>query len=125
MPKVFIENLPWTKGHTFEGGQPFPERWCFYCPGCALVIKAANPDYDETTVRELSIHAMNVRDVHRFNGNPDCPTFEPSIMYNFVPGHVCHSFVRDGRIQYLSDCTHPLAGQTIELPELPSLCSHE
>lgn len=30
--------------------------------------------------------------------------------------HVCHSFVTDGRIQYLSDCTHAFAGQTIDLP---------
>lgn len=28
---------------------------------------------------------------------------------------VCHSFVRDGRIQFLSDCTHELRGQTVEL----------
>lgn len=28
---------------------------------------------------------------------------------------VCHSFVRDGRIEFLGDCTHPLAGQTVSL----------
>lgn len=31
---------------------------------------------------------------------------------------VCHSFVTDGRIQFLSDCTHALAGQTVYLLEL-------
>jgi hypothetical protein len=30
---------------------------------------------------------------------------------------VCHSFVTDGRIQFLGDCTHALAGQTVDLPE--------
>ncbi|MNJ76318.1 hypothetical protein D3C77_735750 [compost metagenome] len=30
---------------------------------------------------------------------------------------VCHSFVTDGRSQYLTDCTHALAGQTVDLPE--------
>ena len=30
----------------------------------------------------------------------------------------CHSFVTDGRIQFLADCTHPLAGQTVDLPEV-------
>ena len=30
---------------------------------------------------------------------------------------VCHSFVRDGRIQFLGDCTHALAGQTVDLPD--------
>lgn len=33
---------------------------------------------------------------------------------------VCHSFVTDGRIQFLSDCTHSLAGQTVDLPEMPA-----
>lgn len=27
----------------------------------------------------------------------------------------CHSFVRDGQIQFLGDCTHKLAGQTVPL----------
>jgi hypothetical protein len=34
-------------------------------------------------------------------------------------GSVCHSFVTDGRIQFLGDCTHALANQTVELPDLP------
>ena len=32
--------------------------------------------------------------------------------------YVCHSFITDGRIQFLSDCTHALAGQTVDLPEV-------
>ena len=32
---------------------------------------------------------------------------------------VCHSFVTDGRIEFLSDCTHKLAGQTVDLPTFP------
>ncbi len=28
---------------------------------------------------------------------------------------VCHSFVTDGQIQFLGDCTHKLAGQTVPL----------
>lgn len=31
----------------------------------------------------------------------------------------CHSFVRNGCIQFLSDCTHALAGQTVQIPDLP------
>ncbi|MHC8396108.1 hypothetical protein ACYZT8_21075 [Pseudomonas sp. LB3P93] len=30
---------------------------------------------------------------------------------------VCHSFVIDGCIQFLGDCTHELASQTVDLPE--------
>ena len=77
-----------------------------------------------------------------FNGNLEKPTFTPSILSrsghyasHFVPGsscwctynaehpedatfncNICHSFVTDGRIQFLNDCTHALAGQTVDLP---------
>jgi len=36
-----------------------------------------------------------------------------------VSEYRCHSFVRDGRIEFLSDCTHALKGQTVDLPDLP------
>lgn len=54
-----------------------------------------------------------------YNGNAEAPTFTPSVLvqYDWSDGpKVCHSFVTDGRIQYLGDCTHQLAGQTIDLP---------
>jgi hypothetical protein len=73
----------------------------------------------------------------QFNGDLDKPTFSPSILVKGTkdisdeeakrilngeqinPIHfVCHSFVVDGRIQFLSDCTHELAGQTVELEEI-------
>ncbi len=69
-----------------------------------------------------------------FNGSFDRPTFTPSILVRWkdwdldaetdearaasVRPMVCHSFVTDGRIQFLSDCTHPLAGTTVDLPEV-------
>ncbi len=31
----------------------------------------------------------------------------------------CHLFVKNGQIEYLSDCTHELRGTTIPLPDLP------
>ncbi|UVL26248.1 DUF6527 family protein [Pseudomonas donghuensis] len=58
-----------------------------------------------------------------YNGNPDAPTFTPSVLSSYRQHDrlkVCHSFVTGGRIQYLSDCTHQLAGQTIDLPEWES-----
>lgn len=75
-----------------------------------------------------------------WNGSIDKPTFTPSIKVSGYelsaesvarlergerigegqrwPGRdtVCHSFVNDGRIQFLGDCTHALAGQTVDLP---------
>lgn len=34
----------------------------------------------------------------------------------------CHSFVRNGHIEFLNDSTHELAGQTVAVPELPDWC---
>lgn len=67
-----------------------------------------------------------------WNYSGDAPTFTPSILVTWtepsdVPEEfydtskdikrVCHSFVTDGRIQFLADCTHALAGQTVDLPD--------
>ncbi len=71
-----------------------------------------------------------------YNGDAERPTFTPSVLVQGVDRLtdaervqvmagkdvnprpiVCHSFVTDGRIQFLSDCTHALAGQTVDLPD--------
>lgn len=83
-----------------------------------------------------------------WNGDSEKPTFSPSILvtgyvmsergYQQLAEHlslpvekrpphdrfdgndsVCHSFVKDGMIEYLTDCTHALSGQTLPLEELP------
>ena len=71
-----------------------------------------------------------------WNGSLETPTINPSILVQGVlygpdklpfkqyrgpaeceaTPYVCHSFVRDGRIEFLGDCTHSLAGQTVDLP---------
>lgn len=84
--------------------------WFFKCLGC------------ETN------HAFSDK-AHEFDGNLDCPTISPSVLctgyahskdpaFPYGKPIKCHSFVKNGMIQYLSDCEHPLAGQTIELPEI-------
>jgi hypothetical protein len=57
-----------------------------------------------------------------FNGDMEKPTISPSIHVwkkdekgNRIT--TCHSFVTDGKIQYLGDCLHPLVNQTVDLPE--------
>ena len=62
-----------------------------------------------------------------FNGDFEKLTFSPSLKVwgyderrpdqNFV----CHSFIRDGKIEFLGDCTHALAGQTVDLVDFDSL----
>lgn len=49
------------------------------------------------------------------------PTFSPSMLVHAnKTGEQkrCHSFVCDGKIQFLNDCEHELKGQTVELPEI-------
>lgn len=94
----------------------------FWCPGC----------------NEMHV----VSSGWSFNGNYDRPTFTPSVLVTnghystkHKPGESCwctynaehpeaptsftcercHSFVTDGQIQFLSDCTHELAGKTVSL----------
>jgi hypothetical protein len=56
-----------------------------------------------------------------FNGDFEKPTFNPSLLVR-IPDkdkmQICHSFIRDGKIQFLSDCSHHLAGKTVDLPEI-------
>jgi hypothetical protein len=84
-------------------------RLAFYCPGCKMVHQVAvgngpGPRWG-------------------YNGNPGKPTFTPSVLVrggmrgeHWSDDAICHTFVTDGRIHYLGDCTHALAGQTIDLP---------
>lgn len=92
----------------------------FWCPGC-----------DKP-------HAISTN-LWGFDGNYERPTFTPSVLVAPVPCLInedlelpelvapenksmtpnCHSFVRGGRIEFLSDCTHSLAGQTADLPAWP------
>lgn len=54
-----------------------------------------------------------------FDGNMEQPTFSPSMLVYQGQSHPrCHSFVRDGKIQFLSDCTHKFANQTLDLPDI-------
>ena len=96
----------------------------FWCPACA------------------THHAPRVSGtsgpVWTWNGDRDRPTVQPSIRVEgvqwvsdadlarirageaFDPAPLrCHLFLSDGRIQYLGDCTHALAGQIVELEEIP------
>ena len=80
----------------------------FWCPACAQL--------HVITVRRVEGYQGPVWD---WNNNAERPTFSPSIKHDWGQGKVCHYFVREGRIQYCSDSTHDLAGQTVELPDVP------
>ena len=94
----------------------------FWCPGCS------------------EAHAIWTRKrnhlgaIWSFNNDLLKPTFNPSLLIRSkrpvtgeeyqrimarenlnIPDRVCHSYIRDGRIQFLADCTHALAGQTVPM----------
>lgn len=97
------------------------------CPGCE------------------DLHVLNMPGLAHhweWNGDKDCPTFSPSILVrsgHYVPGHkgecwckfnannpdekpdfecsICHSFIRNGKIEFLNDCTHELKGKTVKMED--------
>jgi hypothetical protein len=94
-------------------------RVAFWCPGCE--------DWHQVTIPP-GAYAWG------FNENYDAPTFTPSVLVQGKKGltddeykrvmrgetvetqpYRCHSFVTDGSIQFLGDCTHGLSGQTVRL----------
>jgi hypothetical protein len=78
----------------------------FDCPGCGY-------GHHVHTKKPNESGAM-----WQFNGDLDKPTVSPSLLvFKDYPARRCHSFIRDGKIQFLSDCFHVLAGQTVEIPE--------
>lgn len=57
-----------------------------------------------------------------WNGSLEAPTLSPSVLVRWEQGEAytpvrCHTWIRDGEVQFLADCTHALAGQTLPLEE--------
>ena len=51
-----------------------------------------------------------------WNGSIDQPTLKPSVKTT-GGDYVCHSFVNNGQVQFLSDCTHEFANSFMDLLE--------
>lgn len=55
-----------------------------------------------------------------WDGDLESPTFSPSLLCDAAGTQPrCHSFIRAGRWEFLSDCDHGLAGQTVDMVPLP------
>lgn len=105
----------------------------FWCPGCDEAHGIAFGEGDGPR--------------WGWNGNAEKPTFTPSVLVRgrsftaqgqadydawYEAGcprpapqfeamdTVCHSFIVDGQIQFLGDCTHALVGQTVPIPAWPT-----
>ena len=53
-----------------------------------------------------------------WNGDTEKPTLKPSVLTSYPNRFICHSFINDGKVQFLSDCTHELVNQTLDLLEV-------
>jgi hypothetical protein len=50
----------------------------------------------------------------QWNGSLESPTLQPSILSRST-SFQCHSYITDGKVQFLGDCSHDLKGQTVDL----------
>lgn len=92
--------------------------YSFWCAGCGMRHMVNTEESDGKG-----------RPVWGFNGDLERPVFTPSVLVWWDEGEErtpkrCHSFVgcngaAPGQIIYLADCTHALAGQVIDLPDIP------
>jgi hypothetical protein len=93
-----------------EGKRTGEQSLWFFCPGCQEPIRIT----------------VNGPGTWKWNGDLEKPTISPSILTDGnKPEKRCHSFIKDGNIQFLNDCFHELKGQTVPLPELPEWLAKE
>ena len=111
----------------------------FWCPGCKESHAIGTGDgpgprwrWNGDATRPTFEPSIKVQGVRAPSGR-DVMTDEEEAEYDAIYarggraavfasrfGTCCHSFVRDGRIQFLDDCSHELAGQTVDLPAWPA-----
>lgn len=113
-----------------KNGQLFLSFWC---PGCNEVhaVKIASPGlpgWSWNACAEAPTFGPSIA----VSSGCKTPNFNPATdhcwcTYNAelrAKGEIpcafecsmCHSFVEDGKIRFLGDCTHALAGQIVDLP---------
>ena len=108
------------------------ERVVFLCPGCG--------EHHGVWIKQPPEGGN--RGLWTWNGDRTKPTFTPSILvttHQWDPpvtpenieewrnkpwkqtkvDRICHSHITDGVIQFLGDCTHSMAGQTVPLKPDP------
>lgn len=81
--------------------------WMFWCPGCEF-FHWYNTDSTK-------------KPCWQFNGNPESPTFTPSLRMYDNDGTTCHLFVTDGQIHFCGDCRHDLSGKIVPLEPMPDV----
>lgn len=105
-----------SKLRTVDASGVVYQALMFVCPGCA----AGGPEGYEG----LHMLPVNSPDIGKpsweWDGNLEAPTLSPSILTEASKHYSrCHSFLKAGVFDFLTDSTHPLAGQQVPLPDLP------
>lgn len=87
-----------------------PGYYHFWCPGCECA-------------HGIHVKGSDSKVQWDWNGSMEKPTFSPSYLCGSkdFKERRCHSYIKEGKIQYLSDCYHKLKGQTVELPDWDSI----
>lgn len=97
----------WSDGH----GESGTNCW-WWCPGCEeahiwQVDATSGPNWE-------------------WDGNIETPTVSPSILTaGSRPEKRCHVFIKNGIIDYLSDCWHALAGKKVPMVDLPEWLTND
>jgi hypothetical protein len=73
----------------------------WHCPGCECSHRVP---VDTTVPSEKP---------WTWNGSLEKPTLSPSVLCRGTV--TCHLYMRDGRLEFLGDCSHALAGKTVEM----------
>lgn len=68
-----------------------------WCPGC----------------RDL--HGFSVPPWRLVSGGVRAPTVRASLLTRYHDGRTCHLFVTGGRLEFLGDCDHGLAGRKVAM----------
>lgn len=122
----------------YSHSDQYPEHFvAIQCEGCGhkhVMAVKHNPDF-------IGADGKEKQPVWGFNFNFDLPTFTPSLLVtsgiyvswaqdwkekipvedheNYIKNSVrCHSFITDGKIQFLGDCTHSMVNKTVDLPDI-------
>lgn len=94
----------------------------FQCPGCGCnhSINTSwtwnNDKVKPTFSPSILVKSGHFMGAHKENESCWC-TFNKEHPDDLAPYKcsICHSFVNDGKIQFLNDCTHELKGKTVDM----------
>lgn len=90
-------------------------NYVFFCPGCKMHHRFQDQTGDQPGAKwdfngnheNVTIHPSYLTWWDQWSGDPEKPIT-----------HRCHSWIKDGKIQFLDDSTHWLKGQTVDLPDV-------